>query len=216
VTQSSYKGYFERMDAESFSTDDPVTAGRADILRDNLLHLIDESAQHRINWVRDLGVTNPSLRMNEVGVGNDKASWAQNFPLTWYRPYQPANIDYLIKFAGDSSFDADVTVRIVPHFKPGTLIPYTVGANGMPTLYSTTTTEAVTTGTTTLESQVFFTSTDARVHGPALDVGKLFEYYEDTARALPQLFMVRLELLFDTSASDVEIDIQQVLVREFA
>lgn len=216
MTQSSQLGYYERVDDNKLDADEPVTAARAWLAMNNMQHLIDQAPQHRINWCRDTDAT-ANFSMN-IGPAGDTGHWCQAFVHAWNYGSAPTGLDIVVVFRASGSFTADYRVRVIPHFKPGGLVPYPVGDLGAPAIVDETTAAAsLTTGQTTYSEQFFFTSTDGlTAAASSLNVGNIRTIEEDGEFAAPEVHLMRFEFSVTTDEPSAAIYIDRVLVREFA
>lgn len=110
MTQSSYSGYVLRTPATAFSDDEPVSSYRAWENRQNLLHLTDESAQHRINWVSPDASGYGIEATPEV---DNAPIWSHVYPHTFLAPGKPANLDLYVQ-----GHDCIVIASLVPYTAP--------------------------------------------------------------------------------------------------
>lgn len=105
AASSLFQGFAEGP-TDSFGEGKPVSSIQALQLQSNLLHLTDEFAQTRINWVA----------ADTEGVYQNSASnliWSQTYVHRWLGPGKPANVD--IHLWGE---DCIVRARLVPHHTP--------------------------------------------------------------------------------------------------
>lgn len=101
MSKSSRLGYASHMPAATLDAHEPVSSGRAFLVRDKLLHLTDQYSQVRCNWV--------SPNAEDYGIDADSSPvWSFTYPHTWLAPNKPANLDFRIL-----AEDCDVTVRLV-------------------------------------------------------------------------------------------------------
>ena len=92
----TYSEAFIRMDPAIFDDDAPVSAYRAHQLQSNLMHLCDQSTQHRINWT---GGAN-SDQFVFAAAEADTLYWSMPFLHTWIDFERPAGRDILIMGKG--------------------------------------------------------------------------------------------------------------------
>src|SRR5690348_3127773 len=81
---------YERLDPTSLQSNEPCSVYRAWSTFNNLAHLLDESAQHRINHQVSIDGF-----ASEVAHPLD-SYWEQQFVHSWLKPILPANLDILI------------------------------------------------------------------------------------------------------------------------
>lgn len=116
--QTSNLGRVERIDPDSMAADNPVSTARAWICRNNLAHLTDQYAQHRINWVAygpDSGGYRPVIG-GFVALTPESAPWRQRFLHSWLKPDRPANLDILLSLeknpTSDLTLSPDYTLHV--------------------------------------------------------------------------------------------------------
>ena len=216
MTQTSYRGYVDRIDPESFITAQPVSAGRAFLLRNNLLHLADEYTQTRINWCAGIsgsyGVLGGFWNYNQIsGAAGDYSVYEQEFAHTWLGDSHPANLDLHIRsgiVADSGSPEMDVRVRVVPAFyDPGNLI--------LPAIVDET--HTVTDNAGDWDHQEIFDTEDAALMNRLRALYK-FEVSEDSEWHYPQVSILKLQvqLLYVSGNADVRMKLHGVQLREFA
>lgn len=214
MAQSSYSGRVQRIPAASFGADEPVLATRAFLLRNNLLHLLDEFCQHRINWCAGIGDSTITGGLGCVAIltGNE-ALYEQEFEHFWLNPGHPGNLDLLIRssLVAGGSPEMAVRVRVVP-------ANYEVGDLGRPALIDET--HSVTDDSGLWEHQEFFDSTDANVMNLLKSARErtAFEVIEDGEWHYPEVAMLKLQVQLLGVSGDAPsfAVLTGVTVREFA
>jgi hypothetical protein len=213
MSQRSNLGYYERMEDASFTADQPVSAARAWLMRNNLLHLSDMFTQPRINIYRSEIGTDICIFGNQ----SDPATLIYQHPFfhTWFGEAAPANLDIVMAVQFSIPLDATVRFRVVPHYRPRASTPHTVGDLSLPALVDETV--SVTAATfATLDDRFIFDEAEVR-QLRIVPTDFQDRMTENGEPAIPQAMVMRLEVrVTSEETDDWAPGIAVCLVREFA
>jgi hypothetical protein len=220
MAASSFWMYVRKMPADAaangsaLSETYPVSAARAFDVRSNLLHLMDEFTQMRINWCAgklESGTGGNGVMFAE-NVGG--AYYEQEFPLTWLAPDHPANLDILVRsYASGTDAEMDVRVRVVS-------ANAAVGDLGAPAVFDESQTVNSTFGTLD-ELCIFDTSDTATMNvlrSSFVAVPNSAGVEEDSEVHYPQecMLKIQVQLLPTNGSGTLYFLLTGVMVREFA
>ncbi len=203
MTQSSVSGYVLRSPVTAFEARGPMSSYRAWENRQNLMHLTDESAQHRINWVTP---DSAGYGIETTGTTDETPTWSATYPHTWLAPGKPANLALYVQ--GHHCY---VRARLVPW--NSTLLQRDLdnGNNSAPAVFDTTL--DLTSPTPTADGYLYI------VNGIDLDTFNLawmspgIVVGSDGVAYQPQVCLMRLELQL---VAEVGARVFGVLLRECA
>ncbi len=192
----------------------PVTAHRATATRNNIQFLIEQSAQHRVNWVAAnqlLFTELASIGLDRFMVDNTSGSeelrrfWNAEFEHTWLRGDMPAGLDFEITgltYGADSGYE--INYKVVPASTPPNHPPTTAWIFG-------TGSESTADTTITLEGQATFES--GQDQSGVFLVHSIAE--PDGFFRAPQTAQMRIEVELVCPPGE-KLWLTSVLVREFS
>lgn len=192
----------ERIDPASLNADRPMSAYTAQMVRNNLAHLVDESMQHRINISDAAG-----LSLGSYKTPGEWTTMPIEFVHSWTGPMQPSNIDLMVSGQTPAG-TMTVTARVVPaHYPVGDLsAPNFLTAAGV-----------TGTGTTTSATDAVIISQQAILADASAFVSSLtpIAYVENGAAHTVFIGLMRLELDVKTTSTSTEPVVNRILLREF-
>ncbi len=192
-----------RLDPASLDDDQPVSTYRAWETQQNLQHLIDMYAQHRINWTN---TGNDDAHMFTTNVGETRY-WSRPFLHTWLDPRWPCGLDIHIvgSVSGTGSPSVAVSARIVPvtiGLKEEIPDPYWSG------------TGTITTTSSDVIDEIFYPGTTVQTRAG----WRTFNIRDGSGNALSTIVCLsRLDLAMTVTGglSSYTYGLTKVLVREF-
>jgi hypothetical protein len=213
--QTSRYGYYERIDPDSFEEDQPVSAGRADVVRNNLSHLRDQFTHQRFNI--SAGPSEQNAVPFTRNIGDTPGIWAHPFFHTWLSSTEPAGLDLHVRLIFNGLTDASIRLRVIPHYKPNSDFRYRIGDLAAPALIDYSEDVA---GVTEWEfdsegSPFIFTAADA-LHMRGSHKTYTGRQYENGNDSLPEVHMMRFEIHFFPDAVEALAKLQKLYLREFA
>jgi hypothetical protein len=220
VPQTSNLGHYERVSDEMFSEDSPVSAGQVWLLRNNLLHMRDQFSKTIFSWSRFNAFSENDLACSDGADAGERAVLPLPFVHTWLAEDAPCSLDYKIRVVNtQASKAANVRIRVIPHFIPGTAIPFAAGDAAADDLaFIDTEQDQSSPFVATFDGQQFLTTDAARSLAAQLrpwDVGTHFGIEElDQQFPATYVHMMRLEIIV-TSADNSVYRIAQNFLREF-
>jgi len=215
--QSSYLGHYERFADDSFADDQPVSAGRAFLLKNNVQHLLDQAPQHRLNLfcaANGVGSTRIRLATDEFIVG------ARSFPFfhTWYSPSEPTGLDVKLVLGFTGLVTGTARLRIMPDNFRGFPYATSIGRSSAPTLLDQVETLTATSNWIydTEGDPLIFDAAQARAVSEALYAFNSAQV-EGSKRPTCYVYQMRVEVTVDVESVDPaqEAAILQLYVREF-
>lgn len=206
----------ERIDEDSFDYWNPVSTYRAWALRNNLSHLVDEYAQHRINW--SLATSDPTFHTIVLGI-----PWTQVFMHSWLKPNRPANLHIIISLQAapgeGTDFDVDIFVRVSPATPTPTALTIAFGA----VTYNTSAMTSPLLVADALLDMSDLPSVGGQDIAPNAEIQSgLIGTNEDGQALFPIVTLAQLEITLSTtdvtydSGTSHVIQVSSIMVREYA
>jgi hypothetical protein len=138
MTQSSNLGYYEYIQSDIMGTDEPVSCAQTQRIVNNLNHIYDEQAQHRINWVSRALNGGDNIGLS---TGSGTIHWEATVPWMMKRNRMPANADVYVAGAAVGGGTTSMWLKMVPWYYGG---PGEFGDDG---IFFTSTTQTTTSAT---------------------------------------------------------------------
>jgi len=204
MSQSSVSGYVLRTPATAFAANGPVSSYRAWENRQNLLHLTDESAQHRINWVTPDAA---GFGIEAATASGNAPIWSATYVHSWLAPGKPANL--VLRVLGKNCI---VIASVMPSTAP--VVQYGQGNLSVDTVF----TEVLNlSGTSPTEDNYLHINSafDLPVYERAwIEVGSVVG--SDGIAYRPRVCLLRLELQVIANDDDNDARVFGVMLRECA
>ncbi len=206
MTARSPLGTYYTLPTASFDADQPVSALRSYLVRNNIQHLIDVSGQYRVSWCADLG--QEGLRHDS---GLDPAtpkymSW--EFPVTMQQSDHPPNFDIRVAVKLESAGSSSVLAAIGPASAPRE----PKGGENAQQWFRTVEATAATTAVWAIDTQWEWTA-------PSLSYLAGLQRFSVTESSLSQpvdVVLARLEVAIIGTTAELESGVLGVQLREYA
>lgn len=190
MSRRSYFAYYERHDLDHYDEDHPVSTMRAFVTRNNLEHVIDTSAQHRMNFIKR---SPTGGNYSAEGTYGDRM-YPLEFRWTMFADKVPSLYVRADFTTLDDDEPLDVLIRCIP-------ASAREGDKSVPSLFELT---GTTTGGTTLSIEEFLTPADYDQEGLSFaltDSLVAFDSDEGGTFVRPTISLMRLEVFFTETAN---------------
>jgi hypothetical protein len=205
VSQRSTIGSYFTMPTGAFGADEPVSALRSYIVRDNAQHLIDVSGQYRVSWCADLGSDGLLHDSGLFPLTPSYCFWT--FPVTVSEINRPHHFDIRVAVKLDAAGSATVLAALGPENAPHEVM---AGENPRQ-WFRTIATHTSTSVGWAIDEQWEFDTIDLSYWSAKKTVG----ITENGATQNSEIVLARLEVLLLGTTSELESYVLGVQLREF-